>query len=230
MASVNSPYSSVEMLTDLFEDNLEFRSEISTRTFRAGQTVAGPDALARNMVILMKGRVQLIRGSRDGRRMALATLDPGTVIWEGQLFQKRDPSMRAHALTDCTVWMAPSPRAQELLLRHATLRWGLLQTVGERMAQVESRMEEVAFQRLRQRLALLLLDLSRGKRFVGAISHQSLADMLGTYRETISAVLRDFKAAGLVQLGYRKIEVCDGDGLRAAAGGLSLYGTASKMH
>ena len=90
-------------------------------------------------------------------------------------------------------------------------------------------MEEVAFQRLRERLAWLLLDLSSGRRFVDAVSHQALADMLGTYRETISAILRDFKAVGLVELGYRRIELCDTGGLRAAAGSLSYYRPAPKM-
>ncbi len=81
-------------------------------------------------------------------------------------------------------------------------------------------MEEVAFERLPERLAWLLLDLACGGRFVTATSHNSLADMLGTYRETVSAILRDFKATGLVKLGYRKIELCDTGGLRAAAGSL----------
>ena len=53
--------------------------------------------------------------------------------------------------------------------------------------------------------------------------------MLGTYRETVSAILRRFKAAGLVKLGYRKIELCDVGGLRAAAGSL-LYTQPSGIH
>ena len=44
------------------------------------------------------------------------------------------------------------------------------------------------------------------------------ADMLGTYRETISAILRSFKDEGLVELGYRKIELRDVRALRATAG------------
>jgi len=47
-----------------------------------------------------------------------------------------------------------------------------------------------------------------------------LADMLGTYRETISAILRSFKDEGLVDLGYRKIELRDVQRLRAAAGAI----------
>ncbi|HEX9114739.1 MAG TPA: helix-turn-helix domain-containing protein, partial [Anaerolineae bacterium] len=59
---------------------------------------------------------------------------------------------------------------------------------------------------------------ANGGRFIRGTSHQALADMLGTYRETISAILRSFKDAGLVELGYRKIELRDVRGLRAEAG------------
>jgi hypothetical protein len=112
------------------------------------------------------------------------------------------------------------PQAQALALRYPVLSWGLLQTIGQRLAQVENRMEEVAYKRLPERLAGLLLELANGGRAIRGTSHQSLADMLGTYRETISAILRGFKDDGLVELGYRKIELCDLPGLRMAAGAL----------
>jgi CRP-like cAMP-binding protein len=81
-------------------------------------------------------------------------------------------------------------------------------------------MEEVAYKRLPERLAGLLLELANGGRAIRGTSHQALADMLGTYRETISAILRGFKDDGLVELGYRKIELRDVPGLRMAAGAL----------
>ena len=137
---------------------------------------------------------------------------------EGALLGATDPSVKAVALTDCIVWMVPEPQAQALAVRYPVVNWGLLQTVGQRLAQVEDRMEEVAYKRLPERLAGLLLDLANGGRNIRGTSHQALADMLGTYRETISAILRGFKDNGLVELGYRKIELLDLRGLRLAAG------------
>ncbi len=126
----------------------------------------------------------------------------------------------AAQLTDCILWAVPQPQAQTLALRYPVLSWGLLQTVGQRLAQVENRMEEVAYKRLPERLAGLLLELANGGKAIRGTSHQALADMLGTYRETISAILRSFKDEGLVELGYRKIELRDLPGLRLAAGAL----------
>jgi len=209
-----------EILIELREDDPDFKQAIAAQAFRSGQTVAEAGVLSQNLYALMKGRVQLIREGPNGRRLAIASLGPGSLFGEGALLRGEDPTVKAVALTDCIVWMVPAPQAQELVLRYPVLSWGILQTVGERLAQVENRMEEVAYKRLPERLAGLLLELSNGSRAIRGTSHQALADMLGTYRETISAILRGFKDAGLVELGYRKIELRDVRGLRAAAGSI----------
>jgi len=209
-----------EILIELREDDLEFKHAIVAHSFRAAQTVAEPAALGHNLYTLMKGRVQLIREGPNNRRLAIATLGPGSMFGEGALLGAVDPTVKAVALTDCILWMVPAPQAQMLALRYPILSWGLLQTVGQRLAQVENRMEDVAYKRLPERLAGLLLELANGGRAIRGTSHQSLADMLGTYRETISAILRGFKDDGLVELGYRKIELRDLRGLQAAAGAI----------
>jgi CRP/FNR family transcriptional regulator, cyclic AMP receptor protein len=66
---------------------------------------------------------------------------------------------------------------------------------------------------------MLLLELSDNQTgMIRGISHQSLADHLGTYRETVSAILRDFKRQDLVELGYRRITILDLEGLKDLAG------------
>lgn len=76
----------------------------------------------------------------------------------------------------------------------------------------------MAYKKLPQRLAKLLLDMSNSSdRNTIRTSHQSLADMLGTYRETVSTIFRGFKADGLVELGYRRIYVADPAALQALA-------------
>lgn len=218
MANRGKQRSVPELLIELREDDNEFRQAIVAQSFRAGQVVAAPEGLGHNLYTLMKGRVQLIREGPNGRRLAIATLGPGSMFGEGALLGATDPCVKAVALTDCVVWMVPQPQAQTLAMRYPVLSWGLLQTVGQRLVQVENRMEEVAYKRLPERLAGLLLELANGGRAIRGTSHQALADMLGTYRETISAILRGFKDDGLVELGYRKIELRDPRGLKLAAG------------
>lgn len=70
--------------------------------------------------------------------------------------------------------------------------------------------EEVAFRKLDQRLAALLL--GRGRRVHA--THQQLADELGSVREIVSRLLKGFAAQGYVALGREQIDILDPAGLR----------------
>ena len=190
---------------------------IQVAPYQAGRLIAEPDVLDTMLYAVVKGRIQLLRSGPKGRQIALATLGPGSLFGGGLLERCPYAAMRATALTDCTLWVMSGPRARALVQSYPVLTWGMLLTVGERLSQVETRLEGLAYRRLPAQLAALLLDLSNGSRFVRGISHQGLAYMLGTYRETVSAALRQFKDAGLVSLGYRLIELTDMASLRGLA-------------
>jgi CRP/FNR family transcriptional regulator len=81
------------------------------------------------------------------------------------------------------------------------------------MAELMQLVEEVAFRKLDQRLAALLL----GKGRVVRATHQQLADELGSVREMVSRLLKGFAEQGLVRLGREQVEVLDPAGLRKAA-------------
>ena len=73
--------------------------------------------------------------------------------------------------------------------------------------------EEVAFRKLDQRLAGVLL----GKGSTLRATHQQLADELGSVREMVSRLLKGFAEQGLVALGREQIEILDAAGLRRIA-------------
>jgi CRP-like cAMP-binding protein len=79
-------------------------------------------------------------------------------------------------------------------------------------------LEAVAHKKLPARLAELLLKLSDVNHELHGVSHQVLADHLGTYRETVSSILRTFKQERLLVLGYRRIRLLDLPALQEIAG------------
>ena len=220
MATLNRQTLLLKTAIELREGDPAFREGIVPAAFASGEQIADAQALRSNLYIIMKGRVQLVHAGPNGRYLTIAILDPGTSFGDAPLGGQGDPNAFAIALTNCSIWRITAAHAQAMILSYPALSLGLLQNRVERLAQVENRMEEVAYKRLPERLAGLLLELSNGSRAIRGTSHQALADMLGTYRETISAILRGFKDAGLVELGYRKIELRDVRGLRAAAGSI----------
>jgi len=201
------------------EDPL-FHQIFHVRNLERGQVVATSHDLIHKMYVLMNGRVNMVCSNNEGRRLVIATLENGAVFGEGALDTPHDKaSIFAEAATPISIWAIPEDDARDLTMQYPILGWGLLQTYGERLLQVENGLEDVAYKKLPERLAALLLEMSDYENeVIRGVSHQSLADHLGTYRETVSAILRDFKRQEYVELGYRRIRVLDAENLKDLAG------------
>jgi CRP/FNR family transcriptional regulator, cyclic AMP receptor protein len=208
-----------QALTALRDEDPTFDKSVTTHRYERGATVATPEALAQRMYVLMSGKVNMVCTNNEGRRLVIATLEPGAVFGEGALDSSGDANVFAEAVDDVALWVIPSGEARNMTMQYPILGWGLLQTYGLRLLQVENSLEDVAYKKLPERLATLLVELDDdGSGVIKGVSHQALADRLGTYRETVSAILRDFKRQGLVELGYRRIRVVDTDELKAIGG------------
>lgn len=213
--TVNLP----QMLMDLREEDPVFGRRINIRMWDRGETVASAEDLKRKMYMLMQGEVHLVCTNNEGRRLVIATLEPGAIFGEGALNNPGEANVFAEAATDVTIWSVPASEARSMTIQYPILGWGMLQTYGKRLMQVENNLEDVAYKKLPERLAALLVELSNQENgLIQGVSHQALADRLGTYRETVSAILRDFKRQGWVELGYRRINILDAEELKEIAG------------
>lgn len=209
----------LQLLHALRIEETDFGGGMRSRKYRRGDRIATPEDLTQNIYILVQGSVNLVCTNAKERRLVASTLEPGAVFGEGALEGALHHNMYAEAREDVVVWRVNGTDARSMTVQYPILSWALLQTYGERLAQVQDNLEDVAYKTLPQRLAHLLLDYSNYEAgTIKSVSHQILADHLGTYRETVSAILRDFKREGLVHLGYRRIEVLDAETLRDVAG------------
>lgn len=209
----------MQALTTLRHEEPAFDQAVNIRHLTRGSIVATAADLSEQMYVLMSGKVNLVCTNNEGRRLVVATLEPGAVFGEGALDNNSDPNIFAEAIDTVSVWTIPAAEARHMTTQYPILGWGLLQTYGERLLQVENSLEDVAYKKLPERLASLLLDLSDySNGLIKGVSHQALADYLGTYRETVSAILRDFKRQELVELGYRRITILEAEELKDIAG------------
>jgi CRP/FNR family cyclic AMP-dependent transcriptional regulator len=93
-----------------------------------------------------------------------------------------------------------------------------MEAMAHRLQETESQLEDLAFKGIPSRLAGLLLKLS-DQTLVKGFSHQDYAEMLGTYRETTTQILNDFKNQGWIAIGRKRIEIFDREALEARATG-----------
>jgi CRP-like cAMP-binding protein len=192
---------------------------LTVRSFQAGETVCEAHEMASAVFLVASGRVQLYRTTVDGRSFVVATLGPGSMFGEASLLGGEAPSAYAVGVEPCTVWMMPRKAALEISATDALFGFGLLQAIGQRLIEAEDRLEKMAYSSVASRLADLLLELEGDDpEHIVCATHQELADMLGTWRETISKTLQDFRRRGLVTSGRRKLILLDREGLQAVSG------------
>jgi CRP/FNR family transcriptional regulator len=107
---------------------------------------------------------------------------------------------------------------ERLLLERPQVALRILEVLGRRLLEVEARLEDVAFKTVAGRLASLLLRLMKEQgTTIRGLTHQNLADNVGTHRETTTQTLTTFRVAGLVATGRKRIEILDPEGLQRIA-------------
>jgi CRP-like cAMP-binding protein len=124
----------------------------------------------------------------------------------------------AETVEDATICAMSRRDVEELIARRPQVALRILAVVGQRLIEAESLLEDLAFRSVSARLAALLLRLAdRQCTTVVHLTHEDLAEMAGTYRETATLYLNQFKADALIDLRRRQIAILDSNGLRRVA-------------
>jgi CRP-like cAMP-binding protein len=185
-------------------------------TCERGRIFYTPGETGEVLFLLKQGRVQIYRLSSDGKKLVIATLDPGTLFGEMALVGQGMYNTFAEAVEPCTLCAMSRRDVEMVVTQYPRIGIRLLETVGRRLMDAEARLEALAFKSVPARLASLLLRLAQNN-FVDGTTHQDLAEMIGTYRETVTQTLNDFKAQGLVEIQRKRIEIRDAVALEQLA-------------
>jgi CRP-like cAMP-binding protein len=122
----------------------------------------------------------------------------------------------AEATADSVICTLSRADVQRLILAYPQFAQRLIEAIGKRLVQAERQLEGLAFRAVVPRLAEFLERESRGGLLEG-FSHQEIGERLGVYRETATYALNELKAAGIIEIRRRRIEVIDGQRLARAA-------------
>jgi CRP/FNR family transcriptional regulator len=168
---------------------------------------------------IIEGAIRVVKAAANGRELPLYRVLPGEscIITSSCLLGHVNYNVRGTAEGATTLALLPREFFNELL-GEPLFRNFVFGLFSERMAELMQLVEEVAFHKLDQRLAGLLL----GKGRLVNATHQQLADELGSVREIISRLLKGFSEQSLVRLGREQIEILDPVRLRNLATGPSV--------
>lgn len=210
--------STMDLFQDLSEKEREDLDRISTpSTVRKGKVFYRPEETGDVLFILKEGAVQLYRISPEGKKLVITSLGQGSLFGEMALLGQQMHNTFAEATADCTIGLLNRADLERLILQRPQIALRMLEITGRRLRDAESRLEDLAFKSIPARLASILLRLAGEANQVSGLTHQDLAEMVGTYRETATQVLNELKARGLIEIGRKRISISDRPGLIALA-------------
>ena len=164
-------------------------SRCQARRFRRGELVYLPSDTSNSVFLLAAGRVKIYHITGDGKQALLAFIEPGEVI--------------------------PGDALQQLMEVQPTVSLGVNRLLGLRRQRVERRLKSLLFRSNRERLVHLLLELvekygrtsPEGTVLGLRLSHQDLANMIGSTRETVTVVLGELQSEGALIIRRRQIVI-----------------------
>lgn len=182
----------------------------------AGARLFEQGAPCQGFPLVLNGEVRVARGSVGGRSLELYRVTPGEMCVASTSSLFGQSLLVAHGVAaQNTELVVISPAGFEQWVADPNFRRYVFGIFADRLADLMTLAEAVAFQRLDQRLAGCLL----GHGAVVATTHQSLADELGTVREIVTRLLKRFERAGWLLLSRERIELLDAAALRQLAAG-----------
>ncbi len=202
--------SELTVFQDLTAREMEDLNRITTMsTVQKGRVFYRPEERGEVLFILKEGRVQLYRISPEGKKLVITTLGEHTLFGEMALLGTKMHNTFAEAVEDCLICVMSRTDLERLILSKPQVALRILEITGKRLRDVEERLESMAFKGIPARLASLLLRLSdeQASDEVTGLTHQDLAESVGTYRETATQVLNDLKSQGLIEIGRKRIQL-----------------------
>lgn len=188
-----------------------------------------PEDPAETLYVLTRGAVRLYRLGSGAREVTLDVHGPGALLGASALLghpQEAGPyGMYAEAMDDAEALLLGRASLGRLLQAQPAVGVALTEQMTQQTRGVQERLSGLVFLEVSQRLALALLGLAEREgpwpddgslALRDRVSHQDLAHLVGSTRETITKLLGDFRTRGLLDLGYRRIILTDRAGLQHA--------------
>ena len=174
------------------------------------QTIVEEGLAGDYMYVIRDGQVKVTKLSGDGREKILELLGPGDFFGEMSLLDNAERSASVKSLTESRILALSRNDFLKELRRNPDLAMAVIQELTRRVRQMDEQASSLSFQRVKERTRGLLLRLAKepsgreGLLATPPLTHQQIADMIGTSRETVTRVVKRLKEQGwLEQEGKR---------------------------
>lgn len=191
----------------------------------AGEYLFHQGEPSETMYILLAGRIKLTQLTNNGQQVIVNYFGPGAALGIVVGLSKTPYPLSAEVVEDCEAVSWPREDLHQLLRRYPTLALNGLDMLAERFRMLQLRFQEIATQRVEQRIARILMRLvkqfgertTEGIRIDMALARQDLAQMTGTNVYQVSRIVSKWEQDGLIKTGRKRFVLLNAHGMMSIA-------------
>lgn len=201
---ISSEFSSSKELTDkLYENGI-------LKTYQEGDVIVDENASIRSIPIVMKGLLKVIRTEEDGREILLYYIKAGEsciMSFLGGMHNEKS-IVKAEVEEESEILFLPMDKVTLFIKEYPEWLDYIFRLYHKRFEELLDIINAIAFKKVDERLLHLLhkkSEILNSKKLV--ITHEQLANELGTARVVVSRLLKQLEDSGKLKLGRNKIEL-----------------------
>ena len=209
----------IPLFSSVSDEDLEaIASLLIERRFPNNKTIVEEGLPGDYMYVILEGRVKVTILSGDGREKILGMLGEGEFFGEMALLDRAPRVGSCKTLSETRILALARNDFLSVLRRSPDLAMAVIQELTRRLRQVDEQASALSFQRVEERTKGILLRLAKQASAQGqperyetpSLTHQQIADMIGTSRETVTRVVKGLKNEGwLAQDGKKYVVPAD---------------------
>ncbi|HEX4469769.1 MAG TPA: Crp/Fnr family transcriptional regulator [Gemmatimonadaceae bacterium] len=203
----------VPLFNGLDRSELEKFAEVTReKSYPKGSVILFEDDPGDSLFVVRDGRVKVVLIGEDGREVILGVLGVGEYFGELSLIDDRPRSAHVIAMEDSNLLVLRREDFRKRVESSPSVAWSLLTELSRRLRRADDKIGGLVLLDVPGRIARLLLDLaeeSGTNAIEKTLTHQTIAQMIGASRETVSRAMKDFQDAGWITVERRRIALAD---------------------
>lgn len=171
------------------------------------------------LYIIKGGRVKIAKVAIDGREKTLTILQPGDFFGEMAIFDNMPRSATAEAIdNDVRLFGLNKKDFERLVHEYPSIALRIMKDLTHRLRQSNQQVEDLAFKDVHGRVSSTLFQLLETEEEISGqtltrlrMTHQDLANMVGSSRETVTRALNRLQNEGIISISHQQIQILDRD-------------------
>ncbi len=220
--SVADTLRSVPLFSRLREEDVErLASTVRQRAYPKKSIIVFEDDPGDALFIIASGRVKVVLTGEDGREVILSTRSGGDFFGEMALIDNEPRSAHVIAMEDSELLILHREAFQRCIETIPGIAIGILRSLVNRLREADNLIGGLVLLDVPGRLAQLILRMASekdGQWSLQGMTHETMAQMVGSTRETVSRTIRSFVDQGIVEGTRKKIAIKSRGELELLAG------------